>query len=217
MTPRVVGAGLPRTGTLSLKVALERLLGAPCYHMTELFEHPEHLPTWQRATAGGDVDWPAFLSGYAATVDWPAAMFWRRLADAFTDAVVLLSHRDSGAAWQRSMDDTIFADVRRLREMDEVPPRLAEFGAMVRGNVDVLALADDPEAAVAFHDRHLAEVRNAVPADRLVVWRPGDGWEPIAASLGVPVPDEPFPHVNDTASYQREIAEHGHPFLGEDG
>ena len=214
MPLRVVGAGLPRTGTLSLKTALERLLGAPCYHMTELFGHPEHLTVWQ-AAGDGAVDWHGFFAEYAASVDYPAGMFWRELSEAFPDAAVLLSRRASGQEWWRSMDKTIFPNMRELRELDEIPPHIAGFAEMMRRNsVDMMRFADDPEAGAAFHDQHVAEVRAAVPAERLVVWQPGDGWAPLADMLGLPVPDEPFPHENDAASFQQNFADRSKAFFG---
>src|SRR5690349_13474611 len=103
---RVIGAGFPRTGTLSLKPALERLLGAPCYHGTELAHHLAHVPAWRDAIAGRPPVWETFLSGYAATADWPASMCWRELADAYPHALVLLSVRDSAATWWKSFDAT---------------------------------------------------------------------------------------------------------------
>src|SRR5512139_2619631 len=103
---RIVGAGLGRTGTLSLKLALEKLLGAPCYHMLEVFAHPEHIAVWHTAAQGRPTDWPALFRGYAATVDWPGASFYRELMDAYPDAIVLLSTRDPDS-WWRSASATI--------------------------------------------------------------------------------------------------------------
>ena len=94
---RIVGAGVGRTGTLSLKFALERLLGAPCYHMMELFVHPDHLPSWSAAARGEMPDWRELLKGCAATVDWPAAAYWSEISEAFPEALVLLSVRDPEA------------------------------------------------------------------------------------------------------------------------
>ena len=117
MTLRVVGAGLGRTGTHSLKIALEQLLGAPCYHMFEVIGHPESIPAWQAAVDGQPVDWDAIMEGYEAAVDWPVSAFWRELAAANPDAVVLLSTRSSADAWWKSANDTIFEISRR-----EAPP-----------------------------------------------------------------------------------------------
>ncbi|HUI26312.1 MAG TPA: sulfotransferase, partial [Candidatus Kryptonia bacterium] len=104
---RLIGAGLGRTGTMSLKLALERLLGAPCYHMLEVFGHPDHIAAWHAAADGRMPDWRALLADYAAAVDWPAAAFWPELSAAFPDAVVLLSVRDPQLWWQ-SASETIF-------------------------------------------------------------------------------------------------------------
>src|SRR5690349_5235679 len=111
MALRVIGAGLGRTGTYSLKVALERLLGGPCYHMAEVFAHPEHVASWHAAAGGRMPDWHALFAGYRATVDWPAASFWPELSAAFPDALVLLSVRDPESWWQ-SAHETIFPAVR---------------------------------------------------------------------------------------------------------
>src|SRR3954466_1595307 len=126
---RIVGAGLGRTGTHSLKLALELLLGGPCYHMVEVFEHLDHVPTWHAAIRGEDVDLTTMLEGYAAIVDWPGASCWRQLADANPDAIVLLSTRDGADTWFTSAKATILADVSK--EEKAARPELAEFGAMV--------------------------------------------------------------------------------------
>src|ERR1051325_4107204 len=106
MKMRVVGAGLGRTGTMSLKLALEKLLGAPCHHMLEVFQHPEQVPIWNAAAHGTLPDWSQFLADYAATVDWPSAAFWPELMEAYPDALVILSVRDTQAWWD-SAHETI--------------------------------------------------------------------------------------------------------------
>jgi hypothetical protein len=195
----VVGAGLGRTGTVSLKLALERLLGAPCYHMTEVFGHLDHVPSWHSAVRGEPVDWEALLGGYRAAVDWPAAAFWRELLEAHPGAIVLLSVRDDPETWWRSADRTVFAAMRR-----PPPPELEAWFAMVSDlwRTRMGEGWDDPEVAMDAYQRHNDEVRETVPADRLVEWRPGDGWEPLCTALGVAVPDEPFPHENTTADFR---------------
>lgn len=199
MTLQVVGAGLGRTGTVSLKLALERLLGAPCYHMTEVFGHLDHVPAWHRAVRGEPIDWEALLGGYRAVVDWPAAAFWRELSEAYPGATVLLSVRDDPETWWRSADRTVFAAMRR-----PAPPELEAWFAMVSDlwRTRMGEGWDDPQVAMAAYERHNDAVRATVPADRLVEWRPGDGWEPLCTALGVAVPDEPFPHENTTADFR---------------
>ncbi len=205
MTLRVVGAGLGRTGTLSLKIALERLLGSPCYHMLEIFTHPEHIPAWHAAARGAMPDWHELLGGYAAAVDWPAAAYWPELSEAFPDSVVLLSVRDAQSWWQ-SADQTIFPALRN--EPPAEPAFMGEWHAMVQ---DLFAARfpntiDNASAAMAAFERHNARVRETVPPYRLIEWRPGDGWEPICAALGTSVPDESFPHRNSRAEWRARQA-----------
>ena len=191
---RIVGAGVGRTGTLSLKFALERLLGAPCYHMMELFVHQEHLPSWSAAARGEMPDWRELLKGYAATVDWPAAAYWSEISAAFPEALVLLSVRDA-EAWWKSAHATIF------------PSALKEPTGEWRSMIDDMfanrftAALDDRDACIAAYERHNARVRATVPPDRLLEWSPGDGWQPLCKALGVAVPDEPFPKVNTTEEF----------------
>jgi hypothetical protein len=200
MTLEVVGAGLGRTGTNSLKLALERLLDGPCYHMVEVFGRPEHIPAWRAAVDGDLPDWDELFAGYRSAVDWPVAAFWRELADAYPDAPVLLSVRDVDG-WWKSANDTIFTLAHR--ELPEEEP----FASQVRMAIAMLDQRFTPgwrdEApAKAAYLRHNEAVRAAVPGDRLVEWRPGDGWEPLCSMLGVAVPDEPFPHVNTTEDFR---------------
>jgi len=199
---RVVGAGLGRTGTNSLKLALERLTGGPCYHMIELFANPGDLAQWRGALHGDPPDWRTFPAGYTATVDWPACAFWAGLAGAHPDAIVLLSVRDSAEQWWRSFEATIHAELSR-----PVPPDRPEWAERRQVTLEMLDRTFTPgwrerDGAMAGYEAHNAAVRETVPAGRLVEWRAGDGWEPICAALGVPVPEEPFPHVNTTAEFQ---------------
>lgn len=200
MTLRVVGAGLGRTGTHSLKVALERLLGAPCYHMLEVLAHPEHIAWWRQAIAGATPRWEDLLAGYAAAVDWPVAAFWDELSVAHPDAVVLLSVRDADSWWS-SASHTIF-DVQR-REPPPDPP-FRELSEMVTALLTQRFTPHwgDEHAAKAAYRRHNEQVRATVAPERLLEWRAGDGWAPICAALDLPVPDEPFPHVNTTSEFR---------------
>jgi Sulfotransferase domain len=191
---RVVGAGLPRTGTESLKQALEQLLGGDCYHMTVIPEHPFDLgPDWDRALAGGTVDWAGVFEGYVAAVDWPASQFWRDISGANPDALVLLSVRDSARTWWESMEATVLPVARMS---------LAPGWGDGRGLTDLLERLtgsphwDDPALLMKAYDDHVAEVRESVPPDRLLEWRAAEGWEPICRALDLRVPDESFPWRN---------------------
>jgi hypothetical protein len=186
MELQVVGVGFGRTGTNSLKVALEQLLGGRCHHMHEVFERPELVPLWMEAAAGRP-DWDAIFDGDVATVDWPAAAF---------------SMRESPSAWWHSARLTIFESL----SIDGAPPEIQAWMDTVRGLIDSHGVDPGDEAgSEAAYARHIADVRATVPAHRLVEWTTGDGWEPLCHALGVPVPTEPFPHVNTTAEFRDRI------------
>jgi hypothetical protein len=198
MTLRIVGAGLGRTGTHSLKSALEQLLGGPCYHMMEVFGHPEHIPLWHGAATGTVPDWDAVFAGYVATVDWPGASFWQEILAANPDALVLLSTRSDGETWWRSASQTIFAIV----DVGGAPPPFLEMWGAIASH-RFTPQYREREAAIDAYERHNAAVRARVPADRLVEWQPADGWGPLCAALGVPEPAEPFPHTNSTEEFRK--------------
>lgn len=201
MVLRVIGAGCGRTGTASLKVALERLLGAPCYHMLEVFQHPEHIALWRQAMGGEEPDWNRLLEGFAAAVDWPAAACWPELMQAFPDALVLLSLRDPDAWWE-SANETIF---RAIAGGPDMPP---EWKAMIDAMMSERFRADpnDRESCIRAFERHNAQVRASVPPARLLVWQSADGWNPICKALGLPVPDEAFPRVNTREEWRARKA-----------
>ena len=186
-----------RTGTNSLKLALEQLLGQPCYHMLEVFPRPEHFKMWTAAGRGEPTDWHALFEGFGAAVDWPASAFWEEIAAAYPDAIILHSERDP-ESWWKSASSTIFAP----REEPPPPPMAEMLGALLpRFATDV----HDKDVAIAAYNRLNAHVRATAPKDRLVIWRVGDGWEPICEKLGVPVPTTPFPHVNTTEQFQARM------------
>ena len=197
---RIVGAGLGRTGTASLKMALERLLASPCYHMREVFAHPEHISGWRAAIRGELPDWNVFLQSYAASVDWPASAFWPELSAAFPDALVLLSLRDPETWWE-SADETIFPTIRTPiplgSEHREWPDMVRELFA-----ARFTSALDDRDACIAAFRRHNQRVRESVPAGRLIEWTPGDGWAPLCEALEIPEPDEDFPHTNTRAEWR---------------
>jgi hypothetical protein len=196
----VIGAGLGRTGTLSLKVALEQLGMGPCYHMAEVMLDPlTRAPGWIRA-ADGEPDWESLFAGFAATVDYPGCKFWRELSTAYPAAKVVLSVRDPND-WFESTQATIFSPQMHNR-IATMPPQLQEF-------LDKTVWQDfgehihDRGFMTAAFERHNAEVQRKVPAERLLVYQVTQGWEPLCSFLGVPVPDKPFPRANSRA----EIAE----------
>ncbi len=196
---RIVGAGLPRTGTNSLKLALERLTGGRGYHMREVSERPGDADVWKAAAEGRTPDWDALLAGYVAAVDWPASAFWRELATASPDAPVVLSQRTSAEEWWRSVEATIAVALTRTPADPEIT-RIREMGRTLARRF--CPEWPDPAAVQAAYERHNADVGAAVAPERLIEWRPADGWQPLCAALGVPVPEEPFPRTNDAAGFR---------------
>ena len=223
-TLRIIGAGFGRTGTLSLRDALVRLGFAPCDHMLENIEHPERFPLWHdaflRKQAGQPIDWRPLLSGYTAIVDWPGTYFWRELVAAHPDAKVILTVRDP-QRWYESSLATIFSV--RSRAEESVWSRL--FLSLLRlavpqmrGSFQIIdeviwqgtfgGRFADRDFALQVFSRHNEAVQAAIPPERLLVFDVKQGWEPLCAFLGVPVPDdEPFPHVNDAESFRQRIQE----------
>jgi hypothetical protein len=193
MALKVVGAGLTRTGTHSLKVALEKLLDAPCYHITVSAMFPDHSQIWHDASLGKMPDWKEFFRDYGAAVDWPASAFWPEIHGAFPDALVLLSTRNADA-WWKSASVTIFSEFK-----GRSPKRQAMLDAMFKDRFT--SRVDDRTASIAAFEAHNARVRVAVPAGQLLEWQVADGWAPICAALGLPVPSEPFPHTNTTVDF----------------
>lgn len=204
---RVIGAGFGRTGTASLKRALEMLGFGPCHHMEEVIKHPAEVPTWEAAARGERVDFKAFMRGWGAAVDFPSALYYRELMEAFPDAKVILTVRDP-QAWYESMRQTIVPALTRFpnRVVGPLLPFVSGPPRVMRGtrlSRDLLGRFDDKAHVLGMFRDWSAEVKRVVPDGRLLVYEVKDGWPPLCAFLGVPVPDAPFPRVNDTAEFQR--------------
>lgn len=197
MALRVVGAGLGRTGTHSLQLALELLLGEPCYHMVEVRGRPGHVDAWRRACEGDVPDWDELFGGYAAAVDWPMATFWAEIAAAFPDAIILHSTRSDAETWFTSASKTIL----RPRDRDPGDPFTKMWEAVASRTFD--GHETDRDVAIAGYERHNKHVIATAPPERLVAYQPGDGWAPLCRALGRPIPDDPFPHTNTTAEFRQ--------------
>lgn len=211
---KLIGAGLPRTATLTQRAALEILGLAPCYHMQNVFADMSEVGRW-RDVLDGKLSAAEILDGYPAMVDWPGSDHYRELMEAYPDAKVLLSVRD-GEAWAKSMQQTIwglFYDDTLIRHVSDarmkVDPIWNTYIEMMKEMWRRTQLLDGEATTLEFMakamERFNDEVRAAVPAEKLLEWSPKDGWEPLCAFLGVPVPDVPVPHVNDTDQFVEQI------------
>jgi hypothetical protein len=212
---KLIGAGQPRTATTTQMIALE-MLGLPCYHMRDMMMDPEtSVPQWRKAFEG-DGDWEEIFAGKESTVDWPAAWHYKELMDVYPDAKVLLSVRSTDG-WVKSMESTItqifFGDTlmhHLARAQYNIDPSYAAW-------IDLLTEMNfgergawkgtngDPDKMAEAYERWNQEVKDTVPADRLLVWDPKDGWEPLCEFLELDVPEQPLPHVNDTENFQKNL------------
>ncbi len=211
MAIELIGAGLPRTGTLTQKVALEQLGLAPCYHWVDLLADLGQLPLWERAM-DGEADWPSMFGDARATVDWPGGYFYRELMQAYPEAKVLLSVREP-ESWERSFRDTIWtmsygenvmALLARARaEVDPVWRRYMTFvERMFWGPQGTFAAGHaEPSQLIEQMQRHTEEVKRVVPPERLLVWEVGEGWGPLCDFLGVEQPAGELPHANDRDTF----------------
>ena len=214
---KVIGAGFGRTGTMSIQAALEKLGFGPCYHMTEIFAHPEHADFWVPARRGEPVDWDLVLGGYEATVDWPACAFYEELMARYPEAKVLLSVRDPDS-WYESTRSTVYP-MTKLVQGSTIPRvifgliSLLVYGGFT-GRRSSLAddiiwegtfdgRFEDKDYAVEVFERHNEEVKRRVPPERLLVYEVKQGWGPLCEFLGVTEPEEPFPRLNDAAQMRR--------------
>lgn len=206
----VIGAGFGRTGTTSLKVALEHLGLGPCHHMFEVVAHPELLPRWERVVAGEDVDWDEVLDGYRSTVDWPGCAYWRELMETYPHAKVILTMRDP-ERWYDSAYNTIYqfaAQTGGDPQEDDAMAGLQQMRPMVEklvwgGTFD--GRFEDRAHAIEVFAAHNAAVQRSVPSSRLLTYQVDQGWEPLCDHLEVEVPAEPFPHINQGQSIRELV------------
>ena len=197
MALKVIGSGFGRTGTMSLKMALEQLGFGPCHHMVECMGDPSKVANWQKVAAGQAVSWDEVFEGYAAQVDWPGCHVWRQLADHYPDAKVLHSVRPE-ESWWNSYSQTI-GKMMDIYETLPMPPHVA---AMTKAARDMIASQTfggphlDKDASLAAFRKRTEDVKAAIPPERLLVFDVAEGWEPLCAFLNAPVPDTPFPRTN---------------------
>lgn len=210
MSLKIIGAGFGRTGTLSLKLALEQLGFGPCYHMMEVFRRPGDAETWEAAARGQKPDWGDFLKDFRSAVDWPASYFWRELWTAFPEAKIILTERDA-ESWYRSISSTIFEFMQKgdPSKIDD-PLRRAQMkmGQAVVGEL-TFGNAIDKAHVLDVYRRNSAEVRRLVPPEKLLVYDAPEGWGPLCTFLGVAVPDTPYPKTNTTEEFRNRATARG--------
>jgi hypothetical protein len=195
MALTVIGTGLGRTGTKSMQTALNQLGFGPCHHMIEVIMNPEARAAWT-AAATGERDWDQLFAGYHAMVDWPGVRYWKELVAYWPEARVLHTTRDADA-WFESTQQSIFSP-RSLERFTDSGLGTEFFDAFLG---ELRPHINDRAYMIDYFHRHEAEVKATVPKERLLVHRASDGWAPLCAFLGAPVPDEPYPSENSRASF----------------
>ncbi len=207
MALQVIGAGFGRTGTLSLKYALEKLGFSKCYHMMEVFANDNHVSRWREAGRGEPIDWEALFAGYQAAVDWPSCNFWEAQLAQFPEAKVLLSERDP-ERWYKSVMSTIYPfSLAGRKAQDPAVRARVEMAFEVIWDALFEGRMDDKEHVIGVYLAHNERVKQLVPADKLLVFDPAQGWEPLCTFLDSDVPEEPFPRVNTTAEMHERMQE----------
>ena len=210
---KVIGVGFGRSGTMSLKQALEDLGAGPCFHMIDLIRNPDKVEPWHDAAIKGEKNWDEMFSGYELKIDWPGCSFWEELIEVYPDSPVLLNVRDFDGFY-KSCQNTILA-VKQAAMSGELPedasregPKPELWGVIEKliWQGDFQGRFEDKEWVRQMYYDRIETIKNTVPADRLIVWELGvDGWEPICEALGEPVPDKPFPHMHDTNEFRTEF------------
>ena len=201
MTIKVIGAGFGRTGTMSLKLALEQLGYTKCYHMLEVAQNAGHAEQWAALTERGEMDWDGIFEGYQASVDWPSAAFYQEQMAQYPDAKVVLTTRDPDK-WYESCSNTIFAAMAMAREKAPDNAQMKMGYQLVMQNT-LGGKAGDREHCKAVFETHNAEVQRIVPPEKLLVFEVAQGWSPLCSFLGVPVPEADFPRVNSTEEFRQ--------------
>jgi len=198
MALKIIGSGFGRTGTMSTKIALEQLGFGPCHHMVEVMGTPDQHGFWQAHAQGQDVNWAEVFAGYQAQVDFPGATVWRELSIAFPDAKVVHTERPEDE-WWASYSGTINKFWMHRTHLDMPPPVAAVFETMDKIVVQDLIGGTDRDSAIKAYRRNNQQVRETIPEDRLLVFTPSDGWEPLCRFLDVNIPQGDFPrsHARD--------------------
>lgn len=216
MTLKIIGTGLSRTGTKSLKEALEILTGESCYHMYELFLHPERLHLWVEAEEKQHTDWDSLFMGYGSAVDLPTTKYYAQLLEKYPDAKFVHTDRDPDS-WYESAASTIFSPAspitKELRVIFESGDRSTNWSRLRAIRFGSLSIQEglfrgqtaDKSSAISVYNEHNKNVKATIPPYKLLVFRIEDGWGPLCDFLNVEVPRVTFPHRNTRNSFAKSM------------
>jgi len=218
MALQVIGAGLARTGTMSMKAALTQLGFGRCYHMIDLLGNPQDVPYWEAASRGEAVDWESLFHDCKSTIDYPGCRYYKQYMELYPEAKVVLTVRNP-ETWYESTRDTVYSVQSRVFDEDGNPrPGGSPFPGdpalqlrvmqLLRNDMwqgDYQGRFEDRDFVLDFWHDWVADVKASVPADRLLVFQVTEGWGPLCEFLDVPIPDTPFPRLNDRQAFQERL------------
>ncbi len=216
MALQVIGTGLGRTGTYSLKLALEHIGFGKCFHMLELFQKPEEIRHFKRAERGLGVNWKSVFSSYRSVVDYPAARYYKQITDSFPDAKIIHSYRDPDE-WYNSAMQTIFWVNRMPLSMIAKFGMYFPFRKEIRRRLPVLMYNRklmhlefgkdlfNRQEVISRYNMHTENVLKQFSDDRILLFNAKDGWEPLCRFLNVELPEVPFPHFNKRTEFQGKV------------
>ena len=208
MALKIIGAGFGRTGTNSLKLALETLESTPCHHMLEVFPRENHINWFHDKAHGNNIDWDAVYENFGSAVDWPTSAYYQELAEYYPDSKVILSVRDP-EKWYDSTKDTIYF------VSTAIPKWILLLSSKKRMVYEMIQKTiwqgvfngkfEDRDHAINVFKKHIKDVQSIIPEERLLIHEAKDGWEPLCEFLGKPVPNQPYPRVNEAKSFEKQI------------
>ena len=209
MALEVIGAGFGRTGTASLKQALEILGFVKCHHMSEVIPSGKQARLWHQLAFEGSVDWDDVFQGYRASVDFPSSTYYAELLEHYPEARVVLTVRDPDD-WYHSAERTIHAVMKyQPGWLKVLIPRMRFLSRMIERivwqNVFDGRFEDREYATQVFRD-HIEKVKSVVPPEKLLIYQVTEGWEPLCRFLDVAVPDGlDFPKTNEAREMMRVV------------
>lgn len=210
MSLKVIGAGFGRTATLSVKLALDQI-GYPCHHMACVFENPDQLPYWQAAVRGDNVDWDAAFAGFSAAIDWPSTHYWSVLAERYPDAKVLLTVRPVDE-WWASFEGTIKLLLENHQSIqDDYKRTILAMAYQMIAVQQFDGRMDDAEYVKSQFQDRIDQVASSTPPERLLIFDADTGWDPLCEFVGVPIPDTPFPRVNNRDDFWQKFGDGSPP------
>jgi hypothetical protein len=202
-----------------MQAALD-ILGIPCWHSYFLFSNVADCALWSEAldakfhnkgTTFTRKEWDQVLGSWGGATDAPVIAFAHELQECYPEAKVLLVERDT-EKWYKSFNDTVIANswnpvLLALTRLD--PWLVGPMGTMhhkwIRGWMGATSKKEMQEKARPFYEAYNAHVKAITPEGKLLVYELGSGWEPLCEFLGKPVPEVPFPKVNETEQLNEKM------------